>query len=688
MAIPLRLQIYKGDTFVETREFDREMIKIGRMASAHLYIDDEKVSRIHAVLNVESAEQISIVDMGSIEGTFLNGKRVNKGQVKFGDEIRVGGTRILVEDGSVAQAAAVPTAPPGAAVGSDEAALIAAVPQMAGAQGQVPQGTAMLSQEQVAAVGTGELMSAPSQPPPAAPPASGMTESAMGMSGLSGAPQMPVEQGSAAQMGGFESPFEDEPEVRQLSHFESKAFGSYVPVPPKPRRPDKRNGRLGLNIRYYWGDALLQTSQIGEPRAVYVGETRRCQFKLPAERIGAPEHLLIGTGGSGFVLQLGPHMNGVLDREGSGGPQELARGATCALTETDFAWVELGGGIRAEFSFEQQPRPVVVPFFQSIDYRFINLLLLLAFLIGAFMVSASTHTEADIIADDIGEKQLKMVKAYIQEAEKPKKNPLLDKLNKKEEQVQSGEQAERHKNEEGKMGKRDIPENKTKRSAPKAIDINAKDLVKHSGGLVSVLGGGGGGGGLATIFGQGGLGGDIKGAVGNMHGPQVGDAGGFGGLGLRGTGTGGGGSGNTIGIGGIGTKGIGGGLGGYGSGVGGLGGKKKANVAISDGESTIQGSLDKELIRQVIQRNMGQIRYCYEKELQRKPDLAGKVVIRFEISPKGNVPNAKLHVGSTLRDAALSECITVRIRNWRFPEPKGGGKVIVTYPFVFKSAGD
>ena len=671
MAIPLRLLIYKGDALVETREFNREMIKIGRMSSAHLYVDDDKVSRIHAVLNVESAEQISIVDMGSIEGTFLNGKRVNKGQVKFGDEIRVGNTRIVVEDGSVAQTAAAP-APVEAQNALPESAL-------ASQAGPTPEQVVASLGAMLPSVEQSQVAAAQ-----AAMPVGGMPEQ------MSGMPQMPM-PGFAPQ-GFADMSLDDDFGTRKLERFAHKEFGTYVPVQPKVRRLNKRPDRLALQVRYYWGDTLLQTTQITDKHGVFVGQTRRCQFKMSAEELGMAgtqkaEHQLVGTGNGSFVLNLNSKMRGVLDRENSGGPQEIAPGSQCALSEKDFAWVDLANGVRAEFSFEQQPRPAVVPIWQSIDYRFINVLLLLAFLVGAFMVSASTHTEVDIIADDIGEKQLKMVKAFMAQAEKPKKNPLLDKLNKKEEQAQPAEQAERHKKDEGKMGKKEAPQNKNKRSAPKAISINAKDLVKNSGGLVSVLGGGGGGG-LATIFGQGGLGGDIKGAIGNMHGPQVGDSGGFSGLGLRGTGTGGGGSGNTIGIGGIGTKGRGGGLGGFGAGVGGLGGKKKANVAISDGESTIQGSLDKELIRQVIQRNMGQIRYCYEKELQKKPDLAGKVVIRFEIAAKGNVPNAKLHTGSTLRDAALSECITVRIRNWRFPEPKGGGKVIVTYPFVFKSAGD
>jgi hypothetical protein len=92
------------------------------------------------------------------------------------------------------------------------------------------------------------------------------------------------------------------------------------------------------------------------------------------------------------------------------------------------------------------------------------------------------------------------------------------------------------------------PDSKTNRSAPKAIDLSDKDLVKGAG--------------LMKLFGS--LGGDIPEARGNLFGSRVGDSGGFGGLGLKGTGTGGGGG--TIGLGGIGTKGRGGGLSGYGTG--------------------------------------------------------------------------------------------------------------------------
>src|SRR5262249_42332142 len=105
MAIPLTVKVYKGDQLVATKEYDRDIIKIGRLASAHLCLDDEKVSRVHSVIEVGANGAISIVDMASAEGTYVNGKRVNKGAVTRGDEIRIGDTVIRIEPRPVDAAA-------------------------------------------------------------------------------------------------------------------------------------------------------------------------------------------------------------------------------------------------------------------------------------------------------------------------------------------------------------------------------------------------------------------------------------------------------------------------------------------------------------------------------------------------------------------------------------------------------
>ncbi len=647
MAVPLKLKVFKGDELVATREYERDMIKIGRLSTAHLCLEDDKASRIHSVLNVEGDGKLSIVDMGSVEGTYLNGKRVNKGFVEFGDEIRIGNTRIVVERGGGGALAALQAAQAGEPPAPEATTEVATLPQV------VPSPSVVVSP--MVAEAPAPVLAAPPPPPEAA--------------------MEPAEYPEPA-------PWQEE-RYRELK-INEKQFGTFVPAKPEARHAPKDAKQLGLQIRYVWGDQILQVTQHANPRQVFVGTTRRCELRIESDRLGATEFELVSPSGpQGFTVNLGPGMVGELDREGE---TKQLKGGSQELRHSDFVWVDMGGGIRAELNFTHQPRRVAVPISESIDYRFINLFLLLGFVAGVFVITASTHTEADIMADDLSSNKLTIAKFLISEAAKPKKNALLDKLNDVKE-PQPGEMAEKHKGQEGKMGKKDVAVNKTNRSAPKAIDINAKDLVKNSG-LLKTLGSGMGGGGLSTIFGQGGLGGDLKGAVGNMFGSRVGDAGGFGGLGLKGTGTGGGGMGNTIGIGGIGTKGRGGGLTGYGTGVANLAPKKGIDVGISSEDSVVQGSLDKELIRQVIRRNIGQIRYCYENELQTKPNLAGKVAVRFVIAPNGDVQSAKVAEGSTLNEPTLGECIAVRVRSWKFPSPKGGGAVIVTYPFVFKQSGE
>jgi hypothetical protein len=43
---------------------------------------------------------------------------------------------------------------------------------------------------------------------------------------------------------------------------------------------------------------------------------------------------------------------------------------------------------------------------------------------------------------------------------------------------------------------------------------------------------------------------------------------------------------------------------------------------------------------------------------------------------------------STAGNAELEQCVASRVRGWQFPKPKGGGHVVVTYPFLFKQAGE
>ncbi|HET6923682.1 MAG TPA: FHA domain-containing protein, partial [Anaeromyxobacteraceae bacterium] len=124
MATALTLKVFRGGDLLRAESFARDIIKIGRLASAHLCLDDERVSRIHSVIEVAADGTVSILDMGSAEGTFVNGKKVSRGPLRAGDEIGIGGLRILVADGGGAATAAAsgPAAAPGPAAASGPAA--------------------------------------------------------------------------------------------------------------------------------------------------------------------------------------------------------------------------------------------------------------------------------------------------------------------------------------------------------------------------------------------------------------------------------------------------------------------------------------------------------------------------------------------------------------------------------------
>ncbi len=103
-----------------------------------------------------------------------------------------------------------------------------------------------------------------------------------------------------------------------------------------------------------------------------------------------------------------------------------------------------------------------------------------------------------------------------------------------------------------------------------------------------------------------------------------------------------------------------------------------------------RGSLDREVIRQVIRQNMNAVRLCYERALVDDPTLEGRVTVRFIIGTDGGVDNALVQ-DSKLEAPRVEACITTAVRQMRFPAPEGGGIVIVAYPFMFTSevpAGD
>lgn len=107
-----------------------------------------------------------------------------------------------------------------------------------------------------------------------------------------------------------------------------------------------------------------------------------------------------------------------------------------------------------------------------------------------------------------------------------------------------------------------------------------------------------------------------------------------------------------------------------------------ATADVESGAERVIGSLDKEVIRRVVRSKIAQVRYCYERQLMKNPRLAGKVTLKWVVSGTGKVVKASV-ASSSLNDLSTERCIEQKILRWRFPKPKGGGIVVVNYPFVF-----
>jgi pSer/pThr/pTyr-binding forkhead associated (FHA) protein len=68
---------------------EREITRIGRGLAADLRLDENSVSRRHAML-VHDAAGARILDDRSSNGTFVNGRRVEQATLKSGDELMLG----------------------------------------------------------------------------------------------------------------------------------------------------------------------------------------------------------------------------------------------------------------------------------------------------------------------------------------------------------------------------------------------------------------------------------------------------------------------------------------------------------------------------------------------------------------------------------------------------------------------
>jgi outer membrane biosynthesis protein TonB len=102
--------------------------------------------------------------------------------------------------------------------------------------------------------------------------------------------------------------------------------------------------------------------------------------------------------------------------------------------------------------------------------------------------------------------------------------------------------------------------------------------------------------------------------------------------------------------------------------------------AVEEAPQVPQGD-ERRSIGETIRDNSGPIRDCYEKRLQERPTLQGKLVARFDIGPSGKVIGA---IAEGMADRELVLCVLTAVRSFEFDKPHSGGKLRVAYPFKFE----
>jgi TonB family protein len=710
---PITFHIYQGGQLVRSETLAQDVIKIGKLDSSHLKLDDDGVSRMHSVVEVSPAGEVFVIDLGSATGTIVNGQRVSKIQLQTGDQLQFGNTVVAVEIG---EAGAYDQA-------VDEAAHGQHVQHEVPYQDPTPP---VMAQGRKAT-----LVGGPAAGPFGAPAAEGygQPEQYAQPAGPFGAPQAPAYEaahaahaahdasyGGHAGHGGYEDhgdhgDYEDEEGTDNVVY-------QLIPQTPPVNPADIDSGESAVEVVVLWGElSILHVEHMSPPRSFYVGEAtdskgkQTTDFLIGSESLGVERlPVVIESGASVAVVvpqdavgdvTLGNQVISFDDLAAQGQMQsasELAGARQYPLPAGATARVQYRG-----FTFVVKPvsaaRKVGVGEGKRVDWgSYIWTFASVALHLGLLLLFYFLPPHSSSLSLDLLNADSRLVK-YLIEPPETLEEETPEWLQETKEEDDEGGKGKRHKDEEGQMGKKDEKKSKNKfgiegppdNQDPHMAREEAKEMAANAG-IIGVLKASVGAWNSPTSpYGRdSAVGNDAMSALGALMGDQVGSNFGFGGLGLRGTGRGGGGTGEgTIGLGNIGTigHGAGGGTGsGYGSGAGGFHGRSAKVPRIRSGQADVHGSLSKEVIRRVIGRHINEVRFCYEQELNARPDLQGRVAVKFIISPTGAVQTAAVDK-SDMGNAKVEQCIAQSVRRWTFPAPEGGGIVVVTYPFVLQQTG-
>jgi hypothetical protein len=677
----LTFRIFLHDQLVDTRAFTQDVIKIGRLTSSHLRLDDEAIGRMHAVIEVGSND-VRLVDLGSNQGTRLNDSAIDRShELRNGDRITFGPYRIelAIADALPSVATMIAMAAPTAAPTQPAIPHVAAQVDLSKVEDrsrQVAEVVAMYGSAVVDVAHVGQ--------------ARDRKRSALPLLGLGG-----LLLAGGLGLFGFEiaQPWQDYSMARvaaQQAHAEV------------PEAPGLGTGGLGLALALlglvpFMAGALRMRDEVLD--AYTIGESPAANFKVAGHNLPDPGATpLVERCAGGYALAFTPSMQGTVEVGG----QQLALhdlvASGRALERDGMYRYELPTGARAKlqhgdvgFHVSLVHPGAVVAGRGDVDWPF------WAYAGGTAVVGMGFYllmraTPANAMALDLADDEASARFArYIHQADEVEEVEPEEVEAETSEETAGGTPGKRASGEEGKAGK---PTSRSTNGAYKVAG-NSKSIPQigrnfnpaeqaRSAGILGVLAQQDGhflanaSGGAFT------LGQDDSDIWGNLTGTDYAEAYGVGGLGLVGSSRGGGGADGLMGMGTTGLLGHGPGSGGgpaYGPGDGkltGFGPKEKKPPTVHVGQAEGSG-IDKDMVRRIVRAHINEVRSCYNAGLTKNPNLEGRVLIKFTILPTGKVSGAMVEENTT-KVSAVGDCIAKAVKRWSFPKVSKG-TAIVTYPF-------
>jgi pSer/pThr/pTyr-binding forkhead associated (FHA) protein len=89
------LLVKRGPNAGSTFLLERDVTSVGRAPESDVFLDDVTVSRKHARIVRRADGSFSVSDVGSLNGTYVNGEQVDETRLATGDEVQIGMFKLM-----------------------------------------------------------------------------------------------------------------------------------------------------------------------------------------------------------------------------------------------------------------------------------------------------------------------------------------------------------------------------------------------------------------------------------------------------------------------------------------------------------------------------------------------------------------------------------------------------------------